>query len=633
MSNNFFIIEDTGGNFSFSPFSSNINNKSLFYIYWNDIINKPSFSNICFTSSYNDLSNLPVLSLISTSGNYNDLINKSYNNNNNNNIYTFSNVGIGTNNPSYKLDIFGDINFTGSLNQNNNKFKTSQWNNLNLNIFYNIGNVGIGKNNNIEEKLDIEGNIRINGNIYPSINSNFDLGLSNYKWKDLYLSGNSIYLDNIIISNENNNISIKDSNNNYKNLNVNELILNSNNYNYKFKINENGILTYDSNNKSYYPSFINNNNDYSNIVYLNVLLSTSNELNNKIINLNTDTVKIGIKNRFIVNDIYDRNIIFTKDLNTSNLITSNINVIGNKILINTNIYQTEKIEINNNKNNICLKINQLNNNYNLIEFYNNNKLIFIINSNNYIGINNINPIYDIDINSNLNSSEIYIKNINISNIINNNIINNSNKLINYNNLINKPILSTISLSRDYNDLSNLSWMNINNNIYNCNIGNIGIGISNPQYKLDINDNINTKEILIKNTNISNIIDEKIIITSNKLIDYSNLINKPILSLISKTGDYNDLIIKPTNMEGTSNYNSLINKPWIILGNNIYNFNNGNIGIGISNPQYKLDINEDLNTKELFIKSINISNIIDEKIIITSNKLIDYNNFINKPNLS
>ena len=57
------------------------------------------------------------------------------------------NVGLGINNPSYNLDVIGDINFTGQLLVNGNPYTGSgfQWNVVNINqLYYNNGNVGIG---------------------------------------------------------------------------------------------------------------------------------------------------------------------------------------------------------------------------------------------------------------------------------------------------------------------------------------------------------------------------------------------------------------------------------------------------------------------------------------------------------
>jgi hypothetical protein len=93
------------------------------------------------------------------------------------------------------------------------------------------------------------------------------------------------------------------------------------------------------------------------------------------------------------------------------------------------------------------------------------------------------------------------------------IIISSNILIDYNNHINKPSLASVAISGDYNDLINKTWINNGNNIYNNNIGFVGIGTNNPLYPLDINGSLNTNEVFIKETNISNIIDNNILNTN------------------------------------------------------------------------------------------------------------------------
>lgn len=69
------------------------------------------------------------------------------------------NVGIGTTNPQYKLDVVGDINFTGTFRQNGSEFVASRWTLGSGNDIYRLlGNVGIGISS-LTEKLTVNGNV------------------------------------------------------------------------------------------------------------------------------------------------------------------------------------------------------------------------------------------------------------------------------------------------------------------------------------------------------------------------------------------------------------------------------------------------------------------------------------------
>lgn len=62
------------------------------------------------------------------------------------------------------------------------------------NVYYIAGNVGVGTAVP-SEKLHVKGgNLKVQGDILPDSNLTYDLGSSNLRWKDLYLSGNTINL-------------------------------------------------------------------------------------------------------------------------------------------------------------------------------------------------------------------------------------------------------------------------------------------------------------------------------------------------------------------------------------------------------------------------------------------------------
>ena len=86
----------------------------------------------------------------------------------NNTLYLSGNsnsVGIGTTNPIYKLDVAGDINFTGNLFKSGTTFATSQWTSSSANIYITGSNVGIG-NTSPGYTMQVNGTIYSTSNIY-----------------------------------------------------------------------------------------------------------------------------------------------------------------------------------------------------------------------------------------------------------------------------------------------------------------------------------------------------------------------------------------------------------------------------------------------------------------------------------
>ena len=110
--------------------------------------------------------------------------------------------------------------------------------------FTDLGNVGIGSTQP-RSILDVIGNMTIDGHIIPGSNIAYNLGSSSNKWKDLYLSGNSIFLNNTIISSDaNSNLSIKDTLGSFKNININTLQLNDGGKQIVLGLDGTGRLTY-----------------------------------------------------------------------------------------------------------------------------------------------------------------------------------------------------------------------------------------------------------------------------------------------------------------------------------------------------------------------------------------------------
>ena len=255
-----------------------------------------------------------------------------------------------------------------------------------------------------------------------TINSGFKFGGGSFQIG--YINHTSNILINYT-SNTSNNLSelIKNTNNASLTYSNNFNIYSSNISNV-ILINSNNLANYTSNNSNYFSnlSLTNSNNLAS---YINI---TSNSINNKFNSINTDTIIQGTSNRFIVNDIYNRNITFTNTIFSSNITTSNLNVIGDTTTLNTTIYQTEQLQVVNDTTATAMIVKQVNSNKNVAEFYYQNNLIgLILNSNGNIGIGITNPVNKLDINGNLNTTSLFLAGSNIQTII----TSNSNNLINH----------------------------------------------------------------------------------------------------------------------------------------------------------------------------------------------------------
>ncbi len=297
------------------------------------------------------------------------------------------------------------------LNNYDNIYNKS-WINNDISIITN-SNIIIGSNDN----NSLTGNFLIEGNI-KSLNSNFNLGSNGYMWK--YLYGNSIYIDDISIKTSNKSLYIPST------ISISNMDLNS----ILFKL-SNNQLVFESNGVDINTI---NFDKYQKIIYSNNLYSTSNVLVNELLyKLNnlftTDTIPLGINNKFITDGIINSNITFTKDLNVIKSYNfkgfnvpfeiSNSNIFFKGYIKGSNIIDLNfenEFTINQKLAPIQLKLTTTSNNYisyknkKNIDWNSNNSNIFI---NRAVGIGNSNPTTALDVTGDIN----FTQNLKINNFI------------------------------------------------------------------------------------------------------------------------------------------------------------------------------------------------------------------------
>jgi len=122
---------------------------------------------------------------------------------------TTSNVGIGTTQPAYELDVAGNVHFTGGLYQDGAPFVSSLWTDGSESLYYRsnvevgtanlfvdttTSNVGIGTNAPAYE-LDVTGNVHFTGGLYQD-GAPFVSSLWTSSGTDLYYNSGSVGISN-----------------------------------------------------------------------------------------------------------------------------------------------------------------------------------------------------------------------------------------------------------------------------------------------------------------------------------------------------------------------------------------------------------------------------------------------------
>ena len=227
-----------------------------------------------------------------------------------------------------------------------------------------------------------------------------------------------------------------------------------------------------------------------------------NNISNYILNIESKTSNIEI--------IESGNIKLNSNLTiTGELTVTDLNVIGSSTQITTTTYETENLQINNTEGDgPSLIIDHKNDDNDILQIFNTTTRLFTIDPTGNVGIFNNNPQYSLDVTGDINFSG---------------------------NLTQGGAVFTSYTDSDVTTLLNTG---ITGGL-NVTSGNLGIGITNPIYKLDVNGDINfrgnltnTSQLIITpiiSPSVSiNTIDSDTIDSENKYIIFQNTGNNPTL---------------------------------------------------------------------------------------------------------
>jgi hypothetical protein len=460
-----------------------------------------------------------------------------YDGNNTNNILSMlptGNVGISNTNPSFRLDVSGDINFTGVLRQNGEiYYGCTQWTNSDDDIYFNTGNVGLGAVSpsatlHIAKLQDISTNIDL---LKAEYDSNWGIRLEQsytvsgniqYNWKHRYdnidynlltFRRNNIGMGTLtpesklhIQSEENTDCTLRIKNTNVGSSAYSVIkLLNSNSSGLVLFLNSTGRNT---------DGGINNatlRNDIGNL-----RLQSSGSSNGINIQASTGFVGIGNTNPSYLLDV-------SGDINFNGLLRHN----GEEFI-------SSKWESSGN---------------------------YIYRLNTFVGINNEEPLFDLDVVGDINmTGDLYQNGVLYS-------------------------LETISSK----------WTVSGDDIY-FNLGNIGVGNNDPQFRLDVSGDINMTGDLYQNGVLYSLetISSKWTVSGDDI--YFNLGN---IGVGNNSPQFKLDVSGDINMTGDLYQNGVlysletISSKWTVSGDDIY-FNLGNIGVGNNDPQFRLDVSGDIN---------------------------------------
>ena len=316
------------------------------------------------------------------------------------------NVGLGVSIPTNKLDINGNINIVSGannfiftidgedviLNTSNDISRNLNENVTTLNNYINT------TSNVISERItNLDTNL-----ITETANSSNRFIINNVYGDDLSVIGNIDINGNInIVSGANNfiftidgeDVILNTSNDITRNLNENVTTLN-NYINTTSNLISERITNLDTANIT--QSVEANAQNITNV---------SNVISERITNLNTNVIAetANSSNRFIINNVYGDDLSINGNLN----VTNNLIVSGNTTTLNTNLYNTEQLIIDNSAAGVGFELIQSNLTHDIFRISNSTNQVFLINNSGNIGLGITNPSNKIDLNGNINITGSY----------------------------------------------------------------------------------------------------------------------------------------------------------------------------------------------------------------------------------
>ena len=330
---------------------------------------------------------------------------------------------------------------------------------------------------------------------------------------------------------------------------------------------------------------------------------------NNIINLN----KAGYENlggiKLGPNTTIDNNGVMSINLATylgdieikGDLITSNLTILGDKTTLETNVFTTEKLEINNSGTDIAVSIVQNGVSDDILSLSNSTGEVLIVRNNGNIGLGVSIPTNKLDINGNINivsGANNFIFTIdgedvilNTSNDISRNLNENVTTLNNYinttSNLISERITNldttniTQSVEANAQNITNVSNV-ISERITNLNT-NLIAETANSSNRFIIN-NVYGDDLSINgNLNVTN----NLIVSGNTTTLNTNLYNTEQLIIDNSAAGVGFELIQSNLTHDIFRISNSTNQVFLIN-------NSGDIGLGITNPSNKIDLNGNIN---------------------------------------